>query len=146
MTAKLFAWLFGTSMGRGVLLGGSLTLGLALGWLVFAAHYEAKGKADCEAAAVSAALRANVEQAERNAAAAATGSKIGRETQAAADTVVKQADASAIRTEGEIVYVYRDPPRTAPVAFGSCVHPVDDRVQSGIERAVREANAAGGAL
>ena len=132
---KVLAWLLGTATGRGVLIGGSITLGLALGWWFFSGHYYDKGKTDCDLARVSDANAANVAQGEQNAANNQTASAIGQETAKAGDAVIDQVNNTVETGKEKIRVVYRDPPVTAPVAPGSCVHPVDDRVQDQFEQA-----------
>ena len=146
MTAAILTWLFGTAMGRGVLLGGSITIGLGLGWWLFSAHYDAKGYQRCKSEQIEALNRANVEQAEKNAANDAASAEVGQQTADAANTVVREADDRTATTKETIEDVYAKPPSTAPLALGSCVHPVDQRVQDDIDAAVRRANAAGGSL
>ena len=146
MTAAILKWLFGTAMGRGVLLGGSVTIGLALGWWLFSAHYEAEGYERCKSEQVEALNNANVEQAKKNAENDAASAEVGQQTADAANTVVRGADDQSAATKETIEDVYAKPPATAPLALGSCVHPVDQRVQDDIDAAVRRANGAGGAL
>ena len=135
MTATIIKWLFGTAMGRGVLLGSSLAIGAAVSWWVFSGHYYEKGKNDCELARVSDVNAANVAQGEQNAANNQTASAIGQETAKAGDAVIDQVNNTVETGKEKIRVVYRDPPVTAPVAPGSCVHPVDDRVQDQFEQA-----------
>ena len=146
MTAAILKWLFGTAMGRGVLLGGSVTIGLALGWWLFSAHYEAEGYERCKSEQVEALNNANVEQAKKNAENDAASAEVGQQTADAANTVVRGADDQSAATKETIEDVYAKPPATAPLALGSCVHPVDQRVLDAIDAAVRRANGAGGAL
>lgn len=146
MTAAIVKWLFGTAMGRGVLLGGSITIGLALGWWLFSSYYDSQGYQRCKSEQVEALNRANVEQAKKNAESDKASAEVGQQTADAANTVVRDADAGTSTAKETIEDVYAKPPSTAPLALGSCVHPVDQRVQDDIDAAVRRANAAGGSL
>lgn len=146
MTATIIKWLFGTAMGRGVLLGGSISIGLALGWWLFSSHYDSQGYQRCKSEQAEAVAKANAEQAEKNAANDAASAEVGQQTADAGNKVVRDADDNAASTKETIEDVYSKPPTTAPVALGSCAHPVDQRVQDDIDAAVRRANAAGGAL
>lgn len=146
MTATIIKWLFGTAMGRGVLLGGSISIGLGLGWWLFSSHYDSQGYQRCKNEQAEAAAAANAEQAEKNAANDAASAEVGQQTADAGNKVVRDADDNAASTKETIEDVYSKPPATAPVALGSCVHPVDQRVQDDIDAAVRRANTAGGAL
>lgn len=141
MIATLVKWLFGTAMGRGVLLGGSIAIGLALGWWLFSSHYDSQGYQRCKNEQAEAVAKANAEQAAKNAANDAASAEVGQQTDDAASTVVRGADDNAASTKETIEDVYAKPPATAPVALGSCVHPVDQRVQDDIDAAVRRANA-----
>lgn len=146
MTAAIVKWLFGTAMGRGVLLGGSITIGLALGWWLFSSHYDSQGYQRCKSEQIEALNRANVEQAKKNAESDKASAEVGQQTADAANTVVRDADAGTSTAKETIEDVYAKPPSTAPLALGSCVHPVDQRVQDDIDAAVRRANSAGGSL
>lgn len=146
MTATILKWLFGTAMGRGVLLGGSITIGLALGWWLFSSHYESQGYQRCKNEQTKALNKANAEQAKKNAENDAASAEVGRQTADAANTVVSGADSNTAETKETIEDVYTKPPTTAPLALGSCVHPVDQRVQDDIDAAVRRANTTGGSL
>lgn len=140
MWAGIMKWLFGTAMGRGVLLGGSISIGIAAGWYLFSSHYEDKGYQKCQAEQLEAINKGNVKQAQENAEKDKLGSEIAQAATEGAEAVVKEADDNAVSTKEEIKDVYKKPPATAPVALGSCVHPVDQRVQDRIDRAVRQAN------
>lgn len=144
--ATIITWLFGTATGRGVLLGGSIAIGLALGWWLFSSYYESQGYQRCKSEQAEALNRANVEQAKKNAESDKASAEVGQQTADAANTVVRDADAGTSTAKETIEDVYAKPPSTAPLALGSCVHPVDQRVQDDIDAAVRRANAAGGSL
>lgn len=143
---KIITWLFGTAMGRGVLLGGSIAIGLTLGWWLFSSYYDSQGYQRCKSEQIEALNRANVEQAKKNAESDKASAEVGQQTADAANTVVRDADAGTSTAKETIEDVYAKPPSTAPVALGSCVHPVDQRVQDDIDAAVRRANSAGGSL
>lgn len=146
MTAAIIKWLFGTAMGRGVLLGGSVAVGLTIGWWAFSSHYDAVGYRRCKDEQARAVNDANVKQARENANNDATSASVGQHAAASAEAVAKAADQGTTKTKETIEHVYAEPPTTAPIALGSCVHPLDQRVQDDIDAAVRRANAAGGAL
>ena len=146
MLAAIGKFLFGTAMGRGVLLGGSIAIGLGLGWWLFSAHYDSQGYQRCKSEQIEALNRANVEQAKKNAESDKASAEVGQQTADAANKVVRDADAGTTTAKETIEDVYAKPPSTAPLALGSCVHPVDQRVQDDIDAAVRRANAAGGSL
>lgn len=133
-------WLFNTPMGRGVTLAGSIAIGLAVGWWAFSSHYEQAGYERCQGEHAKALADANANQANKNAANDRTSAEVGQQTADAASKVVKDTDRDTNKTKETIDHVYEKPPTTAPVALGSCVHPVDQRVQDAIDRAVRQAN------
>lgn len=139
MTTKIIAWLFGTAMGRGVLLGGSISIGIAAGWWLFSNHYEGVGYDKCQAEHHEALNKANAETAAKNAEDNQTSSQVGQDTADNVNTVINESETKTADAKETIRDVYRDPPRTAPVALGSCVHPVDERVQDSIDAAVRRA-------
>ncbi len=146
MLAAIGEFLFGTAMGRGVLLGGSIAIGLGLGWWLFSAHYDSQGYQRCKDEQLQALNQANVDQAAKNAANDKASAEVGQQTADAANKVVRDADAGTTTAKETIEDVYAKPPSTAPLALGSCVHPVDQRVQDDIDAAVRRANSAGGSL
>jgi len=146
MWAKAIAWLFGTPMGRGVTLAGSIAIGLAVGWWGFSSHYEQVGYDKCQAEHLAKENKANVDQAKTNAENDKTSAAVGQQTADAGSKVIKDTDRDTNKSRENIEHAYAKPSVTAPVAFGSCVHPVDKRVQDTIDNAVRQANAAGGSL
>lgn len=143
MFAAAWKWLLGTATGRGVLIGGAVSIGMAIGWYVFSSHYETEGYNRCKAEYAEAQAKADREQAEKNAKNDKASSDITKDTTKAGENIVAAADKANADSKKEIEYVYRDPPQTAPVAFGSCVHPVDNRVQQEIGEAIRAANTPG---
>lgn len=135
MWMKAVGWLFGTAMGRGVLLGGSIAIGMALGWYVFSTHYYNEGVASCQAGRVEDTNAANVAQGEQNIADNLTSSEIGKAADADAAKVAADAEEAKNDSKETVHEVYKKPPVTAPVAIGSCVHPLDERVQDRIGKA-----------
>ena len=135
MWTKAITWLFGTAMGRGVLLGGSIAIGMALGWYAFSTHYYDKGVAACQLGRATDTNAANVAQGEKNIANNRASSDIGKTADAEAAKVAADAEAAKNNSKETIHDVYKKPPVTAPVAVGSCVHPLDERVQDRIGKA-----------
>ena len=116
--------------------------GIAAGllWGAFASHYREQGRLECEAAQRAAVDKANREQQKANEEQQEQSDELADAATEAAEDAVAEIDNESVTTKKEITDVYRDPPATAPVVLGSCVHPVDDRVQDRIERAVEAAN------
>lgn len=139
MLASGVAWLFGTKVGRAVLLS-SVVLAC---WWGFSSHYRRVGYDKCQAEHAAAVAKANEEQARKNAKNDRKSAAVGQTAASAGNKVVSTADTNSNKTKETITDVYSEKPSTAPVAYGSCVHPVDQRVQDGIDAAVRRANDAG---
>lgn len=135
MWIALLKWLFGTAMGRGVVLGGSVAIGMLIGWYAFSTHYYNEGVASCQLKRVSDTNAANVAQGEKNIANNQTSTQIAKQTDEEAAKVVEDAEQARQETKESVNEIYRKPPVTAPVSIGSCVHPLDDRVQSRIDEA-----------
>lgn len=135
MWATAIAWLAGTKAGRTVALAVALLLGVLLSWWAFSSHYYGQGYAACQASRLADTNAANVAQGEQNIANNKTSSDIAKETDAEAVKVVEDAEKAKSDSKETITDVYKKPPVTAPVAIGSCVHPVDDRVQDRISKA-----------
>ena len=135
MWATAIKWLFGTAMGRGVLLGGSIAIGMAIGWYAFSTHYYNEGVADCQSGRITDTNAANVAQGEKNIDQNKTSSEIAKETDAEAAKVIDDAEKAKQESKETVHDVYKKPPVTAPVAVGSCVHPLDERVQDRISKA-----------
>ncbi len=99
-----------------------------------------RGVAKCQADHIAAEALANQRQDVENAARNTAASKIANTADAAGEAATAATDVSTNSTKEVIHYVYRDLPHTKPVAIGSCVHPVDDRVQQRFNEAIRAAN------
>lgn len=135
----VIAWLFNTKVGRMVLLIGTVAITTLLLWYLFADHYRDEGYEKCQAEHIAALNDANVDQAVENEERNDTASEIATEADEAGEGVLETINRDKNDDEREIRYVYRDRPTTAPVHAGSCVHPVDPRVQDRIDEAYRRA-------
>lgn len=135
MWTKIITWLFSTQMGRGVLMGGSIAIGMAIGWYAFSTHYYNEGVAKCQADHMAAANRSNVAQGQQNIDHNKTSSSISKTTDADVAKVAAETEQAKYESKETTRDVYDKPPVTAPVAIGSCVHPLDDRVQKRIDQA-----------
>lgn len=143
MWTKIIAWLFGTPTGRGVLIGLCVAAGVGIAWFAFSSHYESVGYERCQGEHAKALARANAEQARKNEQQVNTGLGIAKNADARAANAISEADKKASDVKEDIKRVYKEPPTTAPVGIGSCVHPLDERVQDRVDASVRAANAAG---
>ena len=141
MTAVI-AWMFGTKLGRAV----TLAAVILICWWAFSSHYEQEGYNRCQREHAAAVARANIDQARQNTANDKTSAGIGQKAATAADKAVAAVDKQTTKTKENTDRVYSKPPTTAPIALGSCVHPLDDSVQDDIDRAVDRANATGSTL
>lgn len=135
----ILKWFITSKWGLTILVAAAIAAGMALALWLFADHYYDKGKADCQGDLIAATAKANQAQAAANEARNKLASEVANRATASGAAVVKEADTTTQSTKEVIRYVYRDPPTTKPVA-GSCVHPVDKRVQDRISEAVRAAN------
>src|SRR3546814_18051861 len=68
MWTKVITWLFGTAMGRGVLLGASMSIGAFVSWYAFKTHYYDTGFQECQLGRATDTNEAKVAQVEQNAA------------------------------------------------------------------------------
>lgn len=130
------AWLLNTKLGRTLLL--LVIVGLC--WWGFSSHYAEVGYEKCQQEHRDAQAKADREQAAENEARNETASEVANDATEATVDVINAADNASAETKKEIKYVYLDRPRTAPVALGSCAHPLDDSVQQRLEEAVGRAN------
>jgi hypothetical protein len=144
MWATVGKFLFGTAMGRGVLLGGSIAIGFGIGWYAFSSHYYDNGLADGRAECMKDANDANVITGKTNIANNQTSSTIGKEADERAAEIIEDAEEAKQNSKESVNDVYDKPPVTAPVSFDSCVHPLDDLVQDRIRDARAAASGARG--
>lgn len=119
------AWLLNTALGRALCVSAIVLLC----WWGFSSYYEAKGREQCKAAATA----GYVKQEDK-------GRDIAQAADKAIDDVEKRADEQRTVVVTEIKTVYRDRPAGPPVAPGSCVYPVDERVQAALQAQLDHAN------
>lgn len=119
------AWLLNTNLGRAV----CLATVILLCWWGFSSYYEAKGREQCKAAATAAYVKQE-----------GKGRDIATKADEAIETVERTADQQRTVVVTEIKTVYRDRPAGPPVAPGSCVYPVDGRVQAALQAQLDRAN------
>lgn len=132
MWKKVIARLFGTAMGRGVLLGASMSIGALVSWYAFKTHYYDAGFQACQLGRVTDTNAANVAQGKQNTANNEASSEAGKLADAEAAKVAADAEAAKQDSQETVHEVYKKPPVTAPIVVGSCVHPLDERVQDRI--------------
>jgi uncharacterized protein HemX len=138
------AFMIGTKLGRTISAALLISIGVGIAWWMFSDHYYDKGYDACQAGYKKLQDEANQRQAALNSQSNTTSSQVAKAASGAADKHVAAVDKSVSETKEATHAIYRDPPKTAPVALGSCVHPVDRRVQSRLEAARSAANGAAG--
>lgn len=118
-------WLVNTTIGRALRVAAIVLLC----WWGFSRHYFAKGEAACQAAASAAYIKQEGK---------------GRDVAKVADTeaaiVVQREDAQRTLVVTEIKTVYRDRPTQPAVKPGSCVFPVEPKVQAALQAQLDRAN------
>lgn len=134
----IITWLFGTKLGRTVLLLGTIAITVVITYNVVEQKGYDRCKREWDASIADANVKVIDEQNERD----AKSSDITQDARASNQTNTQAIDKQAAKSEEVVNDVYDKPPRTKPVTYGSCVHPVDDRVQDEIERGYRQANPA----
>jgi hypothetical protein len=139
-------WFIATKTGRTVALAIALTVGFVAAWAGFKSHYYQQGWDAREAKYAADKAAANVRQAAKNEKANKDASAVANKASDDAAKVNKGAEETVAHGKEAISNVYKQPPKTAPVAPGACVRPVDPRVQSAIGASRRAANDAGGSL
>ena len=138
--SAIVTWFLTTPLGRTLLL--SLVIAITIGacWWGLSSHYKEIGRQECQAAHDKKLADSNVSQAAANTKSDNTSAAVGQQAVASTNKALQGADTKAATTKQEIRDAYRQPPKTAPIALGSCVHPLDERVQAGIDGAVNRAN------
>lgn len=138
--SAILAWFLNTSFGRTVLLSTVIAITAGTCWWGLSSHYKEVGRQECQDAHDKDLADANLAQAGKNLKSDNTSAAVGQQAVASTNKAIQGADAKAATTNQEIRDAYRQPPKTAPLALGSCVHPLDERVQAGIDGAVNRAN------
>lgn len=144
MGTGIVAWFLTTPMGRTVAAALLISLSFGLSWWAFSDHYYDKGVDACNASHAKKQNDANTRQAALNNQSNATSSTVANAADKAGATVTAKVEKAVTEGKENVRIIYRDAPRTAPIALGSCVHPVDKRVQSRLEAARSAANGAAG--
>lgn len=132
----IITWLFGTKLGRTVLMFGTIAITVIITYNVVEQRGYDRCKREWDRSIADANVKVIDEQNKRD----ATSSGITQGTRASNEENVQAVDTAAEKSEGVINDVYDKPPRTQPIAYGSCVHPVDQRVQDEFERGYHQAN------
>lgn len=144
MGSGIIAFLLTTKLGRSISAALLIALGVGIAWWAFSDHYYDKGVAACEAGYKALQGESNRRQSDLNNQSNVTSSAVANAADKAGAAVIAATDSTVTGGKENVRIIYRDPPKTAPVAPGSCVHPVDRRVQSRIEAARAAANRAAG--
>lgn len=137
----MWAWLFSTKAGRSVLLAGVVAATATACWFGFKTHFINEGYSKCKSEWNASIAKANEKTVKEQNKRDEVSSDVSQDTRAKNQEDTKAVDRQADKTKETVNDVYDKPPRTQPVAYGSCVHPVDQRVQDEFERSYREANA-----
>lgn len=135
---KILAWLFGTRAGQ------VLVLALLIAGLIFGLKSCGK-KEGYEQAQVEQAVatgKANVKEHDRQVERDQTSAAITSDTNKKAEEAVATSEKNTTELKEKVRDVYGQKPKTAPVAVGVVLHPLDERVQDAINRAVDQANTA----
>ena len=132
-------WLIATKTGRTILAALVLAIIVLLCWWGFSSHYTEVGRKACEAEHEKAAHAADVRQEATNSSNDKTSAAVGQKTADEVAATVAKADENAAANKKDIRNAYKKPVTTAPIALGSCVHPVPDSVQDAIESAAKRA-------
>lgn len=128
-----------TRLGQSLLLTGGIAAAVGLTyWLVSSRAYD-RGYAACQAEKAEAIGKANLEQAGQEQTQREGATDIAKASDTAAADATRVADALTNHTNEVIHETFREPPHAQPAA-GSCVRPVERRVQDRLDAAVDSAN------
>ena len=136
---NVLAWFVTSKTGLTILLALALAAGGGITWFMFAKHYRAQGVAQCEGKHLGEAAIEAQRQARENVKRNADASRIANTADAAGAASALATDVASNTTREVIRDVYHEVPRTKSIT-GSCVHPVDKRVQAEFDKAVGAAN------
>jgi hypothetical protein len=136
--AAIGGWFVNTRLGQSVVLAAAIVAAVAITYNVVEQKGYNRCKAEWDLAIANAGNEAANAENERD----AESSGITQDARASNEDNIAAVDKTAEKSTEVVNDVYDAPPRTQPVAYGSCVHPVDPRVQDEIERGFRQANPA----
>jgi len=138
MTA-FFTWLLTTKVGRAVAATTLVAITLVTSWYFFSSHYTKAGYDACQAEHALAVAEDNIKVNEAQNKRDATTDKISDKADDTAAEVIEKTNTDTNETKTAIRTVYKDRVVTVPTVAGSCVHPVDSKVQSAIQDAWKSA-------
>jgi hypothetical protein len=137
---KVLTWFITSKYGLAILASLLLAGGMMLGTHLFAKKHYNLGVAACNAQHLADEAVANQRQAIENERKNKLASQIANAADKQGEDVIRDTATDLNKTKETTADVYAKPPTTRPVAVGSCVHPVDKRVQARIDAAVDSAN------
>lgn len=140
--SAVIAFFFETKVGRSLGLAILLALAIGITWWRVDARAFARGQADIQAKWDAAVSTARQRATDSTAADAHAASGIAATARTASANATAAVDKTVAQTKEVIRYVYRDPPAGAPVRPGSCVYPLDQRVQDRIQLGLDQAASA----
>lgn len=129
-------FLLNTRLGQSLL----LTLAILLSGFIAYKWADGKGYARCQAEHTAATNTANVALNTAENKRDDRGAAIAKEADTKAAAAQEKIDTRVIAGKETVRIVYRDRPTTAPIRAGSCVHPLDPKVQDTIDAAVAATN------
>lgn len=137
---SILTWFITSKWGITILLAVALAAGSLITYKLVVDRAFDRGVAKCRGELLAATALENQRQARLNVQRNTAASEIANAADAAGADVVRETDAATNDAKETIHVVYRDRPATKPVAPGSCVHPVDKRVQDKLSEAFNSAN------
>ena len=134
-------WLVSSRLGQSLLLALAVMLAVYVTYKYVDNKAYQRGKLDCTTGYIAKTAVENQRQARENERRNRAASEVANKADAKGQEAVTAVDNKTNTAREEIRYVYRDAPRTKPVA-GACVrvHPVDARVQDQFREAFNRAN------
>lgn len=131
-----------TKLGQALGLAILLTIAIFATWRVVDHKAFVRGEASVQAKWDKAVAEARQKATDHAAAQARASSGIAATARTDSQAAAAAIEKTTVETKEVIRYVYRDPPKGAPVRPGSCVYPLDGRVQDRIQLSVDQARAA----
>lgn len=133
-------WFITSKIGIALLLAAAMLTAAGVTHHVISKNAYNRGVSDTVAKYLAERAIANQRQAIENERKNKLASAIANKADADGQKATTDTDIKTNQTKEVIRYVYHDAPRTQPVAAGSPVHPLDQRVQARIDQAVDQAN------